>query len=87
MTKILEKNIYDCTNEKYSTTWEKTFDVHSGSSKAKYEFSDQVRLSLMVISQVIGPHCLYYMLSLLRFIFLRLIKISLLSAFFLDIYK
>ena len=31
--------------------------------------SDKVRVILVVIGQVIGPHCLYCVLSLLRLIF------------------
>jgi len=32
-------------------------------------YVNKVRLSLMVVGQVIGPHCLYCVLSLLRLIF------------------
>jgi len=30
---------------------------------------DKMRFSLIVVGQIIGLHCLYYMLSLLRLIF------------------
>ena len=32
-------------------------------------YVDKERLSLMVVGEVIGPHCLYSVLSLLRLIF------------------